>query len=147
MDPTGAVVANSNIEALQLETNAKREVVTNESCDFEISDLQRGTYRLTPRAPGFKTWVADEIVLEASHVRRINPTFEVGAMGTEVTVRAGAAVVSDGYRQNPGSGGYVETLRQSLGRRYGHTRPQLVHHHGANGVADKWCLEFAVGGT
>ena len=39
MDPTGAVVANSNIEALQLETNAKREVVTNESGDFEISDL------------------------------------------------------------------------------------------------------------
>jgi hypothetical protein len=93
MDPTGAVVANSNIEALQLETNAKREVVTNESGDFEISDLQRGTYRLTARAPGFKTWVADEIVLEASHVRRINPTFEVGAMGTEVTVRAGVALI------------------------------------------------------
>ena len=30
MDPTGAVVANSNIEVLQLETNAKREVVTSE---------------------------------------------------------------------------------------------------------------------
>src|SRR5215467_3927690 len=92
-DPTGAVVTNTNIELLHLETNAKRQVLTNESGDFEIPDLQRGTYRLTARAPGFRTWVAEEIILETSQVRRINPAFEVGAVGTEVTVRAGAALI------------------------------------------------------
>jgi len=92
-DPSGAVVIHANIEVLHLETNAKRQVLTNESGDFEISDLQRGTYRLTARAPGFKTWVAEEIILETSQIRRINPTFEVGAVGTEVTVQAGAAVI------------------------------------------------------
>ena len=55
--------------------------------------MERGTYRLTARAPGFKTWVAEEIILETSQIRRINPTFEVGAVGTEVTVQAGAAVI------------------------------------------------------
>src|SRR5262245_2085614 len=63
-DLLGAVVTNTNIELLQLETNAKRQVLTNESGDFEIPDLQGGTYRLTARAPGFKTWVADQIILE-----------------------------------------------------------------------------------
>src|SRR5215831_4658379 len=92
-DPTGAVVTNTNIELLHLETNAKRQVLTNESGDFEIPDLQRGTYRLTARAAGFKTWVADQIILETSQIRRINPTFEVGAVGTEVTVQAGAALI------------------------------------------------------
>ena len=92
-DPTGAVVTNTNIELLHLETNAKRQVLTNESGDFEIPDLQQGTYRLTARAPGFKTWVADQIILETSQIRRINPAFEVGAVGTEVTVQAGAAVI------------------------------------------------------
>src|SRR5215467_3893002 len=92
-DPTGAVVTNTNIELLHLETNAKRQVLTNESGDFEIPDLQRGTYRLTARAPGFKTWVADQIILETSQIRRINPAFEVGAVGTEVTVQAVAAVI------------------------------------------------------
>src|SRR5689334_18057425 len=92
-DPTAAVVTNAAIELVQLETNAKRQVVTNEAGDFEIPDLQRGTYRLTARAPGFKTWVADQIVLGTSEIRRINPTFEVGAVGTEVTVQAGAAVI------------------------------------------------------
>jgi hypothetical protein len=85
-------VTNTNIELLHLETNAKRQVLTNESGDF-VPDLQRGTYRLTARAPGFKTWVADQIILETSQNRRINPTFEVGAVGTEVTVQAGAAVI------------------------------------------------------
>jgi hypothetical protein len=48
---------------------------------------------LTAQAPGFKTWVADQIVLGTSEIRRINPSFEVGAVGTEVTVQAGAAVI------------------------------------------------------
>jgi hypothetical protein len=92
-DPSGAVIANAKIELLQLETNAKREVTTNESGDFEISDLKNGTYRLTAQAPGFKTWVADKIALATSEIRRINPALEVGAVGSEVTVQAGAAVI------------------------------------------------------
>src|SRR5947209_5332368 len=93
IDPTGAAITNASIELLQLETNAKRQVITNESGDFEIPDLQRGTYRLTARASGFKTWVAEQIVLGTSEIRRINPTFEVGAVGTEITVQAGVALI------------------------------------------------------
>src|SRR5262249_5969555 len=89
MDPTGAVVAGADITLTNLETNAKREVKTTGAGDFEIPDLQRGTYRLTATAGGFKTFVADEIILEGSQVRRINVTFEVGAVGTEITVNAG----------------------------------------------------------
>ena len=92
-DPTGAVVANAAISLINLETNAKREVLTNEAGDFEIPDLQRGTYRLSATASGFKTFVADGIILEGSQIRRINVTLEVGALGTEVTVQAGAAVI------------------------------------------------------
>src|SRR5262249_24747584 len=92
-DPTGAVVTGTTIQLIHLETNAKREVVTNESGDFEIPDLQRGTYKLSARAPGFKTFVADGIILETSQIRRINVALEVGAVGSEVTVLAGAAVI------------------------------------------------------
>src|SRR5262249_17511347 len=92
-DPTNAVVTNTNIELLHLETNAKRQVLTNELGDFEIPNLQRNNYRLTARAPGFKTWMADQIILETSQIRRINPTFEVSAVETEVTVQTSAAVI------------------------------------------------------
>src|SRR6266851_7033757 len=86
-DPTGAVVANAAISLTNLETNAKRDVLTNEAGDFEIPDLQRGKYRLSATASGFKTFVADGIILEGSQIRRINVTLEVGAVGTEVTVQ------------------------------------------------------------
>ena len=92
-DPSGAVVANTKIELVNLETNSKRDVTTNESGDFEIPDLQRGTYRLSATAAGFKTFIADKIILEGSQIRRINVTLEVGGVGTEVTVQAGAAVI------------------------------------------------------
>src|SRR6202162_5842469 len=93
IDPTGAVVSAAAITLTNLETNAKRDVKSSDTGDFEIPDLQRGTYRLSATASGFKTFVADDIILEGSQIRRINVTLEVGAVGTEVTVNAGAAVI------------------------------------------------------
>jgi len=109
MDPTGAVVAGASITLTNLETNAKRDVKTGDTGDFEIPDLQRGTYRLSATAAGFKTFVADDIILEGSQVRRINVTLEVGAVGTEITVQAGAAVIqTDGAKIQS----QVDTSRQ-----------------------------------
>src|SRR5205085_9976046 len=71
-DQTGAVVVNARIRAVHQETNLTREVDTNENGDFEILDLPRGSYKLTATHPGFKTFVADNIVLESSQIRRIN---------------------------------------------------------------------------
>src|SRR5262245_24565593 len=87
-DASGAVVANASISRTNLETNAKREVVTSGSGDFEIPDLPRGTYRLNATAAGFKTFIADRIILEGNQVRRIDVTLEVGAVGAEITVVA-----------------------------------------------------------
>ena len=92
-DPSGAVVADAKITLTNLATNAKRETATNASGDFEIPDLQRGTYRLTATAGGFKTFVVDDIILQGSQIRRLNATLELGAVGSEVTVTAGAALI------------------------------------------------------
>src|SRR2546429_697948 len=93
-DPAGAVVVNAHITVVNSETNLTRELNTNENGDFEIVDLQRGAYRLTATHPGFKTFVADNVVLESSQVRRINVAFELGAANVEVSVRADAAVIA-----------------------------------------------------
>src|SRR5262245_17610897 len=92
-DPTGAVVTSADISLVNLDTNFKRSTSTNENGDFEIPDLQRGRYRLTATAPGFKTFVADNIILEGNQIRRVNIAFELGAVGAEVTVHADAAVI------------------------------------------------------
>jgi hypothetical protein len=94
VDQTGAVVVNAEIKVVGTETNLTRTVKTNESGDFEIVDLPRGTYRLTGTHPGFKTFVAENIVLESSQIRRIDVAFELGATGVEVTVNANVAVLT-----------------------------------------------------
>src|SRR5579863_2821236 len=71
-DPAGAVVVHAKITALNQETNLNREVLTNGNGDYEIPDLPRGTYRLSATQTGFKTFVADNVVLESSQIRRID---------------------------------------------------------------------------
>lgn len=92
-DATGAVVGGTQISLISLETNAKRTTTTNENGDYEIPDLQLGTYQLKATTAGFKTYVADNIILEGSQIRRINVTLELGSIGTAVTVMANAAVI------------------------------------------------------
>ncbi len=93
-DPTGAVISNVEVGLLNLETNARWSATSNQNGDFEIPDLQPGRYRLTVTAAGFKQYVADQIILESNQIRRINPALELGAVGSEVSVMAGAAVIS-----------------------------------------------------
>jgi hypothetical protein len=93
-DPSGAAVAKASITITNLGTNVSREALTTESGDFEIPELQRGSYRLTAASAGFKKFVADNIILESNQIRRIDVTFELGAVGSEVTVQAAAAVIS-----------------------------------------------------
>jgi hypothetical protein len=93
-DPSGAAVSGARVELTNTGTGIQRDLTTNSGGDFEIPDLQRGTYRLSVSMSGFRNFVADNIILEASQIRRIDVPLEIGAVGTEVTVRANAAVIT-----------------------------------------------------
>ena len=143
-DPSGAVITGAEITVINLQTNEKRTVKTNENGDFEIPDLYRGSYRLSATQAGFKTFVADNVLLEGQQVRRVNVAFEVGSVGTEVTVTAGARP-PDRHLQDPGRPKYRQALRYALGGCGSHARSQPVHHHTTHDFADQRCLELAVG--
>lgn len=94
-DPSGALVANAKVVLVNRATNVTRETATNEQGEFEIPFLVQGTYKLTASREGFKSFVADDILVRAREVRRVDPRLEVGTVGTEVTVTAqGAAVIA-----------------------------------------------------
>ena len=92
-DPTGAAVLGAQINLVNTQTAVERQVLTNADGDYEIPDLQHGTYRLTINRPGFKAFTADNIVLETTQIRRIDAALELGSVGAEVTVQANAAVI------------------------------------------------------
>ena len=92
-DSSGAAVTRAQVKIVNTQTNVERSINTNNDGDYEAPDLQRGTYRLAVTQPGFKVFVADNIVLESSQIRRIDATLEIGSVGTEVNVQANAAVI------------------------------------------------------
>lgn len=94
-DPTGGVVPKAEITALELATNTvARTVNTDEAGNYEIADLKPGAYRLKADAAGFKSFVAENLVLEAAQVRRVHIVFQVGATTESVTVEAGVALIT-----------------------------------------------------
>lgn len=94
-DQSGAVIPNVKIVLTNIGTGISREVVTGSQGDFEIPFINQGTYSLTATAPGFKSFTANDILMRARELRRIDPKLEVGTVGTEVTVTAeGAAVIA-----------------------------------------------------
>jgi len=101
-DPSGAAVANAQITVVNLETNAPRVVTTSASGDFEIPGLLAGSYRLTATQAGFRTLVADNIILEGNQIRRIDVRFELASVGDRVTVQANAGVISTDSAQLQG---------------------------------------------
>jgi Carboxypeptidase regulatory-like domain/TonB dependent receptor-like, beta-barrel len=92
-DATGAAVPDVTVQVVNVGTNVSRSVKTNVTGDYEIPDLQLGIYRLSAEMSGFKTFVAENIILESNQVRRVDIRLELGQLATEVSVRADAAVI------------------------------------------------------
>lgn len=94
-DPTGAVVPKAEITALELATNTvARTVNTDDNGNYEMADLKPGTYRLKADAAGFRSFVAENLLIETAQIRRVDIVFQVGATTESITVEAGAAVIN-----------------------------------------------------
>lgn len=93
-DASGASVPNAHIAVTQIQTNIQvRTLVTDTNGNYEASDLSPTTYRLKADAPGFRSFIAQDVLLEAGQVRRVDITLEVGAATESITVEAGAALI------------------------------------------------------
>src|SRR5688572_5411694 len=68
-DQSGAIVPVAQLTVLHIERGLQRTAAVNEVGEFEIPDLASGTYRLTATAPGFGTFIADDIKLESGQIR------------------------------------------------------------------------------
>lgn len=93
-DSSGAFVPNVQILVTEIETNIQiRSLVSDANGNYEVPDLKPTTYRLKADAKGFRAYVADDILLEAGQVRRVDVTLEVGSASESITVEAGAALI------------------------------------------------------
>ena len=88
-DPTGSVVPNVEVTIVELATNIEaRRLTTDENGNFEMPGLKPGRYKMTVDAKGFRSYVADNMLLDAGHVRRVDVSLQVGATAETITVQA-----------------------------------------------------------
>jgi hypothetical protein len=94
-DPTGAVVPRVEIVATEIATNTRaRAVLSDDNGNYEMADLKPGAYVLRADAAGFKNFIAENLVIDAGQVRRVDIVFQVGSTTESVTVQAGVAVLT-----------------------------------------------------
>lgn len=94
-DNSGASVVGAKITLSEPATGRiVRQAVSSASGDYEFDELQPGTYTLRCDQSGFKSFDAENILLDPGQTRRVDPTLAVGATATQVVVSAGAAVMN-----------------------------------------------------
>ena len=86
-DKSSAAVAAAKVTIQNLDTQAVKEVITEESGIFTIPFLQPGKYKVTASKSGFKP-VFQDITLEVNQTARFDFQLEVGNVSESVEVRA-----------------------------------------------------------
>ena len=86
-DPSGAVVSDATVKAVNIATNLEVTAQTK-SGSFVIPDLPVGTYRVTVTKDGFKTETHTRILVFGNRTTTVDTTLVVGSIGTTVEVTA-----------------------------------------------------------
>src|SRR5262245_10648725 len=95
VDQLGGVLPGVEVVLTDTATNVvARTLLSADDGSFEIPDLRSGNYRLKATFAGFRTYVADEIRLDAGQIRRLEVRLQIGEVSEQVTVTAGAAVLT-----------------------------------------------------
>ena len=85
-DSSGAVIANAEVTATNTATNIATARKSSSAGFFTLSPLPPGTYTIQVTAPGFKTLLQENLVLDALQTLAFNPVLNVGAATQTVTV-------------------------------------------------------------
>lgn len=102
-DSSGAVVSNATITITNTDRKSViRTVNTLSGGQFSAPLLPIGHYSLSIEAPGFKKYVQDGIVLNASDRLTVNPVLVVGAATQQISVEANALQVETQSTQAAG---------------------------------------------
>jgi hypothetical protein len=93
-DPSGAVIPEVTITAINTQTQLKQIVTTDVSGVYSISPLPPGIYQLTAEHAGFQRYV-ENVTLTVSQEVTINFQLKVGKQTNTVTVNAGTILINN----------------------------------------------------
>jgi len=92
-DPSGAVVADAEVSAINAGTGLTRTVTANSLGEFAITNLPIGTYDVVIKKAGFKEFRAKRLELHIYDVAQVTAVLQVGSTAETITVEASAVQV------------------------------------------------------
>jgi hypothetical protein len=93
LDPSGAVVPGARLILTGTETGLRLPTESNEAGVYRFDAVDPGVYGLTVAHPGFKSYVAIGIAVEATRVTTHDPYLEVGAAEASVEVSGESSAI------------------------------------------------------
>lgn len=93
-DATGKALPGATVTAKDNGTGKETTVTANDEGSYLFPQLEFGTYTVTFTAAGFKTYTANEVKIDVGRDYSLDPKLEVGNVSENVTVTAGADIVT-----------------------------------------------------
>ena len=93
VDAKAGAVPNAKVTAASADRAISRTASTDNGGAFRITALPPGVYTVRVEAQGFATRVLSDVPVQVGEIVNLNPTLEVGAVATELTVTASVPVV------------------------------------------------------
>lgn len=87
-DTTGALIPGAAVRLTNSMTGEIRNILTNESGKFEVTNLPAGTYSTTTTLPKFQTGIISAIPVSPGQTTAVNVTLKVGIHSTLLDVFA-----------------------------------------------------------
>lgn len=88
------VVPGATITVTDTQTGKTKTVSATDDGTFNIPQLEFGVYSVKVSANGFKTFIANELKIDAGREYPLNVVLEVGQISEEVTITAGAEQIN-----------------------------------------------------
>ena len=92
-DSKGAVVPNATVIARNKATSIERTAQTDSDGNYQVAALPVGNYTIEVRATGFKTQLADSVVIGVAQTIIQNFQLDVGALSEQVLVTSDVPVI------------------------------------------------------
>src|SRR5215467_3242556 len=93
LDQQQAAVPGARIHAVESETGAKFQTVTNSDGTYVLTFLPPGPYSVAAEAPGFKRYVNAQVRIATNEREQIDIQLEVGTVDQSVTISAEASML------------------------------------------------------
>lgn len=93
-DSTDAAMAGVQIRIRNLDTNISREILTDNTGNYTITNLAPGPYELIAESPGFRRYIQQGIVLQVGQALRADIRMELGAVSESVRVDASLVTIN-----------------------------------------------------